>query len=227
MVMRAQGDAPEARAALGDLCEAYWTPVFRFLCREGKDKDQSRELTQEFFSRILAGGGVENADPERGRFRSYLLGALKNFLSKQRRDERRLKRGGGAVVESIESGGSETSPGLQLPDPDAFPTDTVFDRNWALAVMERGLTAIQESFEAKGKAKQFEVLEPWLMGDVEGFSQAEAAAELEMSNGAVKVAIHRLRHQFGEAVRSEIAETVESEEEVQGELRYLIEALHR
>ncbi len=223
--MRASGDTPEARAALGDLCEAYWTPVYRFLRREGRGDEQSRELAQEFFSRLLEQDGIKNADPRKGRFRSYLLGALKHFLARQRRDEGRQKRGGGAVIQSIESGGSETSPGLQLPDPAAPVTDAYFDRHWALAVMERGLASVRESFENSGKVRQFEVLKPWLMGDAEGFSRVEAASELGMTDGAAKVAIHRLRQKFGEAVRREIAETVDTEEEVRGELRYLIEAL--
>lgn len=225
MVMRAQGEAPEARAAMGDLCEAYWMPVFRFLRREGRDKDQCQELAQEFFSRLLTSKTIDQAEPMKGRFRSYILGALKHFLANQRRDEGRQKRGGDAVIESIESGGSETSPGLQLPDSGATPTDAYFDRHWALAVMERGLTTVEESFGESAKKRQFEVLKPWLVGDVEGLSQADAAAELEMSPGAIKVAIHRLRQKFGEAIRQEIAETVDTEEEIAEELRYLIEAL--
>lgn len=225
MVMRARGDAPEARVALGDLCEAYWTPVYRFLHREGRDPDQSEELAQEFFSRILSGSTIDNADPMKGRFRSYLLGALKHFLSDRRRAEGRQKRGGDAVIESIESGGSETSPGMQLPDTGATPTDAWFDRHWALAVMERGLATVEQSFRSSGKERQFEVLKPWLMGDADGLSQQDAATELGMSPGAVKVAIHRLRQKFGEAIRGEIAETVDTEEEVSEELRYLIEAL--
>lgn len=225
MVNRARGDAPEARAALGDLCEAYWTPVHRFLKREGRNDDESRELTQEFFSRLLAGGTLEKADPGKGRFRSYLLGALKHFLSDSRRAEGRQKRGGDVIIESIESGGGETSPGLSIPDPDAGATDAYFDRHWAMAVMERGLEATRESFLHAGKETQFELLKPWLIGDVEGLSQSDVAAELGMSTGAVKVAVHRLRQKFGEAIRQEIAETVDTEEEIAGELRYLIEAL--
>jgi RNA polymerase sigma factor (sigma-70 family) len=225
MVMRAKGEAPEARAALSDLCEAYWTPVYRFLLREGRNDDQSRELTQEFFSRLLAGSNLEKADPDRGRFRSYLLGALKHFLSDQRRAEGRQKRGGDVIIESIESTGNETSPGLSIADPTAEVGDAWFDRHWALAVMERGLDVVQDSFAQSGKSEQFEILKPWLMGDVEAFSQANAAAELGISAGAVKVAIHRMRQKFGEAIRQEIAETVDSEEEIAGELRYLIEAL--
>ncbi len=225
MVMRAKGKAPEAQAALSDLCEAYWTPVYRFLLREGRNEDQSRELTQEFFSRILAGRTLENADPHRGRFRSYLLGALKHFLSGHRRAEGRQKRGGDVIIESIESAGNEISPGLSIADPTAEVGDAWFDRHWALAVMERGLDVVRDSFTQSGKTEYFEALKPWLMGDVEGFSQADAAAELGISPGAVKVAIHRMRQKFGEAIREEIADTVDTEEEIAGELRYLIEAL--
>lgn len=225
LVMQARGEAPEARAALGDLCEAYWMPVYRFLKREGRSDDESRELTQEFFSRLLAGSTLEKANPGKGRFRSYLLGALKHFLSDRRRAEGRQKRGGDAVVESIESGGSITSPGLSIPDPGAGPTDAWFDRHWALSVMERGLNAVRDSFREAGKEQQFEVLKPWVVGDAESLSQTDAAAELGMSAGAVKVAVHRLRQKFGEAIRQEIAETVDTEEEISEELRYLIEAL--
>jgi RNA polymerase sigma-70 factor (ECF subfamily) len=225
MVSRARGETPEARAALGELCEAYWNPVYRFLKREGRDDDQSRELTQEFFSRLLAGSTLEKADPGKGRFRSYLLGALKHFLADHRRAEGRQKRGGDAIIESIESSGSETFPGLSIADPGAETTDAWFDRHWALAVMGRGLDAVRDSFARAGKADHFEVLKPWLIGDVESLSQADAAAGLGIGTGAVKVAIHRMRQKFGEAIRREIAETVDTEEEIAGELRYLIEAL--
>lgn len=225
LVSRARGETPEARAALGDLCEAYWNPVFRFLRREGRGEDESRELTQEFFAKLLAGAGIGEADPAKGRFRSYLLGSLKHFLANQRRDATREKRGGGAVIESIDSGGSETSPGLQVADPGSGADDAWFDRHWALAVMERGLDRVAGSFRQAGKDEQFKVLKPWLMGDPEGLSQADAAGQLGMTRAAVKVAVHRLRQKFGEAIRSEIAETVETEEEIAGELRYLIEVL--
>ena len=225
MVMRARGDAPEARAALGELCEAYWTPVFRFLCREGRGENESRDLTQEFFTRLLAGSGVEKAEPEKGRFRSYLLGALKHFLAERKRNAGRQKRGGGAVVESIESGGTETSPGMQIPDPGATVSDAWFDRGWALAVMDHALTAVQSGLEEAGKGKQFEVLNPWLIGDTENLSQADAAEELGMTTGAVKVAIHRLRKEFRNAVETEIGQTVTRPDEIKEELRDLIEVL--
>jgi DNA-directed RNA polymerase specialized sigma24 family protein len=221
MVNRARGDAPEARVALGELCEAYWMPVYRFLRREGRNEDESRELTQEF----LSGGSLENADPAKGRFRSYLLGALKHFLADRNRSEGRQKRGGGAAVESIEAAGTETSPGLQVPDPTATVSDAYFDREWALAVMDRGLKTVQAAFTESGKGKQFEVLKPWLIGETENLSQSNAAAELGMTTGAIKVAIHRLRKDFREAIQAEIAQTVTTPEEIAAELRYLIEVL--
>jgi RNA polymerase sigma factor (sigma-70 family) len=226
LVMRARGDAPESRAALGELCDAYWTPVFRFLRREGRDEDQARELTQEFFSRLLSRGGVDRVDPNLGRFRSYLLGAVKHFLSDVRRSERRQKRGGDFVVESIDaSSDTGTSPGMQIPDPAAAISDTYFDHQWALAVMDRALGTVQSDFEAAGKEIQFETLKPWLIGDTENLSQTEAAAHLDMTTGAVKVSIHRMRKNFRDAVQSEIAQTVNSPAEIAEELRYLIEVL--
>ena len=226
MVIRAQGEAPEARAALGDLCEAYWTPVYRFLKREGRNDDDSRELTQEFFSRLLAGSTLEKADPGKGRFRSYLLGALKHFLSDHRRAEGRQKRGGDVVIESIESTGSETSPGLlhrrsrRRKPPMPGSTAIGRSRSWSA-----GWMPCATRFAQAGKTEHFETLKPWLIGDVESLSQADAAAELGISTGAVKVAIHRMRQKFGEAIRREIAETVDTEDEIAGELRYLIEVL--
>ena len=137
----------------------------------------------------------------------------------------RISSRGEAVVQPIESNDLESSAGLQVADPSPTLSDSYFDRHWALAVMERGLAAVEESFKASDKAEQFETLKPWLMGDAEGLSQTAAAAELDMTPGAVKVAIHRLRQKFGEAIRSEIAETVDTEAEIRAELRYLIEVL--
>ncbi len=227
LVLRSRGDEPEARTALGELCEVYWAPVFRFLRSEGRSDDDSRELAQEFFARLLSRGGFDGADPAKGRFRSYLLGALKHFLAERRRNEVREKRGGGAVVESIEASGSETSPGLQMHDSSATVPDAYFDREWALALMDRGFVTVQAAYRESGKEAQFEILKAWLIGDTESLSQANAAKELNMTAGAVKVAIHRLRKAFGDAIRVEIAQTVSDPDEVTGELRYLIEVLSR
>ncbi|RFC51774.1 MAG: RNA polymerase sigma-70 factor, ECF subfamily [Verrucomicrobia bacterium] len=225
LVIKAQGDSPESRLALSELCAAYWNPVFLFLRREGRSDDLSRDLTQEFFARILARGGIGNPDPAKGRFRSYLLGALKHFLSDQRRLAGRLKRAGDAATDSLDAPPTDGSPPPQFPDPSAAFADKWFDREWALAIMDRSLSAVQSSFEQAGKGPQFEALKPWLVGDSENLSQSDAAASLGITNGAVKVAIHRLRKAFRSAVETEIAQTLPSSDDVASELAYLIEVL--
>ena len=223
-MLQARSDAPEARAVLGELCETYWAPVFRFLRREGRSDEDCHDLTQEFFARLLEGGKISQVDPRKGRFRSYLLGALKHFLTEQKRNQSRQKRGGEAVILSIESGGTDTSPGIAVPDTKSVSEcDASFDREWALAVMDQALAAVRADFDAVGKGRQFEVLKAWLIGDAEGLSQKDAAEQLGLSTGALKVAIHRIRKNFRDAVTNQIAETVADPEDVAAELRYLIE----
>jgi RNA polymerase sigma factor (sigma-70 family) len=224
LVLRAQGESPASQQALSELCAAYWTPVFRFLRREGRSEDTARELTQEFFARLLARQRLGDVEPGRGRFRSYLLGAVKHFLADQRERDGRLKRGGGAECESLDRSG-DTAAQLQVADPASPPPDALFDRAWALAVMERALAAVQHEFADAGKAGQFETLKPWLAGEATGLSQADAAAKLGLNEGAVKVAVSRLRKRFRELVRAELAQTVATVDEVQEELRYLVEVL--
>ena len=226
LVLRARGGSVEARGALSELCEAYYQPVFRFLRREGREEDAARELTQEFFARLLAGNGIGAADPRRGRFRSYLLGAVKHFLGDQRKQEQRLKRGGGVAPESLDAEHG-TAPGLQVADHASAPDDTVFDREWALAVMDRALQSLAAEFAGADKAEQFTVLKPWLVGDAAALQQAAAATRLGLSESAIKVAIHRLRKRFREVIRAEIAQTIDDAAEVDGELRYLVEVLAR
>jgi RNA polymerase sigma-70 factor (ECF subfamily) len=202
--------------------------VFRFLRCEGRSEDAARELTQAFFARLLEGGGVEAADPRRGRFRSYLLGALKHYLADQRAYEHREKRGGEQGAESLDAKlaeSTDTAAGLQVRDPRSLPSDHFFDRQWALALMNQALEAVEAEFKANNKHRQFLVLRPWLAGESESLSQAEAAQELGVREGAVKVAIHRLRKRFRELVRLALAQTVDSPEAVDEELRYLVEVL--
>ena len=226
LVQRARGESAESRAALSELCEAYYQPVLRFLRREGRDEDAARELTHDFFARILAGGGFDGADPERGRFRSYVLGALRHFLADQRDHARRLKRGSGVLPESLDVPvGTDTSPGFQVADPAATTHDVVFDREWALTVMGRALSALQKEFAEAGKQDEYDTLKPWLMGDVATGSQADVARRLDLTEGAVKVTIHRLRKRFRGLVRAEIAQTLREPALVDEELRHLIEAL--
>lgn len=224
LVLRARGESPEARRALGELYEAYWQPVFRFLRREGRDDDTARELTQEFFARLLARDGLATVVPGRGKFRSFLLGAVKHFLGDLRAHERRLKRGGGQATVPIGTG-TDTASELPVADPSAGVADAVFDHEWALALVTRSVGALAAEAAADGRQLQFEALKPWLLGEIGGLSQAELAQQLGMSEGAVKVAIHRLRKRFRELVRAEIAQTVGDAAQVQEEMRYLVEVL--
>ena len=223
-VLSARGESPEARTALGALCEAYWMPVFRFMRREGRDEDSARELTQGFFAQLLAKNGIETVEPAKGRFRSYLLGSVKHFLADQRDRAQAAKRGGGQDLVPIDTSSSTTTC-VQLPDPGSPAPDAYFDRQWALNVIDRALKSLADDFDAAGKSTQFEALKGWLVGDIENLSQAEAGRQLGLTEGAVKVAIHRLRKQFRELVKTELAHTVESPEQVREELNYLMEAL--
>jgi RNA polymerase sigma factor (sigma-70 family) len=223
-VLEARGDSPEAKAALSDLCAAYYAPVFAFIRRNAPDEDAARDLTQEFFARLLARQGIAGVDPQRGRFRAFLLGAVKHFLATMREHVHRLKRGAGQPLESI-GPGTDTSPGLQLADPNAPSPDREFDRKWALTLLARALAVLAQEHKTSGKADQFEALKPWLSGDTKDISQAEAAARIGLNEGAVKVAIHRLRRRFRETIKHEIAQTVSDPAQVDQELHYLLEAL--
>lgn len=222
LVLAARGDSPAAQAALGELCESYYQPVFRFLQREGRTEDTARELTQEFFARLLARDGFATADPARGRFRSFVLGALRHFLGDQRDLDNAAKRGGGAVHEPLPEP-TDTSPGRELAA--AAPDDMWFDRQWALAIMDTALRTLAAEHAAAGKADQFEYLKPWLVGAAA--AQADVAIQLGWSEGALKVAVHRLRKRFRELVRAEVAQTVPAFADVDAELRYLVEVLAR
>jgi DNA-directed RNA polymerase specialized sigma24 family protein len=202
--------------------------VLTFIRHNGRDEDTARELTQEFFARLLARHGLDTVEPGRGRFRSFLLGAVKHFLADQHDRAQGAKRGGGQTVLSLEAGaGANTTTALQIPDPAGSAPDTVFDRQWALTLVERALNLLAGEFTEAGKAKQFETLKPWLLGEVDALSQADAAVRLGLTEGAAKVALHRLRRRFRELVKAEIAQTVDELTHVQDELRYLVEVLAR
>ncbi len=228
LVLRARGESPSARAALAELCESYYAPVLAFIRHEGRDEDTARDLTQEFFARFLARGGLDTVEPGRGRFRSFLLGAVKHFLADQRDLAQAAKRGGGLAPVSMEAGSdANTTVELQIPDPAGPTPDAVFDRQWALTLVERAIGALSAEFAAAEKFDQFDTLKPWLLGDLEFISQADAGRQLGMTEGAIKVAIHRLRKRFRELVKTEIAQTVGEPSQVQEELRYLLEVLCR
>ncbi|MEW6158122.1 MAG: ECF-type sigma factor [Verrucomicrobiota bacterium] len=223
-VMAARGDSAEARNALGELCATYYAPVVAFLRREGRTEDTARELAHEFFAQVLAGRAFANANPERGRFRSYLLGALRNFLANDRLRAGREKRGGQIVHQplALETDG----PGAaEIPATHHHAADTEFDREWALSLLAQALKQLEFESREHGSGREFEILKPWLTGETTGQSQAEAARVLACAEGAVRVAIHRLRRRFRALVKSELARTVHDPQEVADELRYLIEVL--
>jgi len=224
LVRSARGESPEASAALSELCAAYYAPVVAFLRREGREEDAARELAHAFFAKVLAGDALGEIERGRGRFRSYLLGAVKHFLANHRRDAARQRRGGD-VKHAPLGEGTDTSPGVDVADVSALPPDSIFDREWALAVVERSLTALQDESGVDGQSAQFAALKPWLNPASAGTSQAIAAAHLGLSEGAVKVAIHRLRRRFREIVRAEIAQTLHDPADLDDEMRHLVAAL--
>jgi DNA-directed RNA polymerase specialized sigma24 family protein len=226
LVLRARGESPAAQAALSELCEAYYAPVAAFIRYAGRDEEAARDLAQEFFARLLAGHGLDTVVPGRSRFRSFLLGAVKHFLADQHDRGQAAKRGGGQTLVSIEAGtGTNTTAELQIPDPAGPAPDTAFDRQWAQTLVERAVNALAGEFAAAGKLEQFETLKPWLLGEIDSVSQADAASRLGMTEGAAKVAIHRLRRRFRALVKGEVARTVGDPAQVQEELRYLVEVL--
>lgn len=224
LVLRARGETPEAQAALSELCEAYWTPIFRFLLREGRTEDAARDLTQEFFARLLAGRGIERVERGRGRFRSFLLGALKHFLTDQRDRDCAAKRGGGQPPNSLDAPPDSSHP-LSLEPSEAPPPGAFFDRQWALALPGSALGALEAEFKPGGKPEHFAVLKPWLVGETDALPQAEAAARLGLTEWAVKVAVHRLRKRFRELIKAEVGQTIGDPTQADEELRYIIEVL--
>jgi DNA-directed RNA polymerase specialized sigma24 family protein len=218
LVLRARGESEEAKAALSDLCAAYYAPVVAFLRREGRDDDAARDLAHGFFAALLA-SGVGAPEETRGRFRSYLLGALKHFLAKARAAAAAGKRGGGMEQVPLVTE-TDTSPGLPLPAAPEQEPELIFDREWAFTLIARALAALEA--ESAHREGHFAALKPWLDGGASG-GQAEAAAALGMSETAVKVAIHRLRVRFRELIRAEVAATLHDPADLAGELRHLFQ----
>ena len=221
-IVQAQGQSPDAQAALSDLCTQYYLPVEAFI-RQRVGSDRAQDLTQAFFAKLLKSNRIQGAQTLQGRFRSYLLGAVKHFLSDQKDYDQAAKRGGGAPPISLQTS-SDTSPGLDLPDPSESSPEKEYDRQWAVTLLNHCLQQLRLEFEASAKGAQFDILKHWLPGSP-GMSQAKALTQLQMSDGALKVAIHRIRKRFRDHVKNEIAQTVTSEEDVKEELRYLIDIL--
>ncbi len=212
-----------ARKALEELCRAYWYPLYAFVRNRGYSSSDAQDLTQSFFTRIIETGGFASADPERGRFRSYLLGALKHFLANEWHRAQAQKRGGGVTFLELDALDPEARYALepaQSTDPDAR-----FDREWAQELTARAMEELRAESKASGKGELFEALKGSLIGEEP--ARSETAARLGMTVGAAKVAVHRLRQRYREILRAEIAETVSDPSDIDDEMRYLVAALRR
>lgn len=217
-------DREKAREALEQLCAAYWYPLYVFARRQGYDAAESEDLTQEFFARLLQRNDLAEVSPERGRFRSFLLASFKHFLTNEYHRQQTVKRGGLATLFSLEREAPETRYRLELADP--VTPEILFERRWALTVLERAVERVRAEYAASEKADLFEELKEFLSNQ-RALPHAAIASKYGISVGAVGVTIHRLRKRYAEVLREEIAHTVSALEEIDDEIRHLIAAVGR
>lgn len=215
-----EGSDSGARAALENLCQTYWPPLYDYVRRQGYDREAASDLTQAFFTELLEKHVLQEVTPSAGRFRSFLLASLRHFLSHERDRERALKRGGGAATVSLDVDAAEARLGAELAD--RLTPEQIFERRWALTVLDRALDRLRRASQQSGHDERFAALKRYLVGDAQGASYRDAAERLGMTEGAVKVAVLRMRRQFGEALRAEIADTVADPTDVDDEIRHLL-----
>ena len=224
LVLAAAGaEDAHGREALAKLCQVYWYPLYAFVRRQGHDPHDAQDLTQEFFMRLLEKDYLGDVDRSKGKFRSFLLAALKHFLSKEWARAKTLKRGGGHTLVSLDTLSAEDRYRRE-PEDNATP-ERLFERRWALTLLDRVLTRLSEEYETTGKRAMFEQLQGCLTGDSDLLPYAELAARLGMTEGAVKVVVHRLRQRYRGVLREEIAQTVADPAEIDDEIRQLFSAL--
>jgi RNA polymerase sigma factor (sigma-70 family) len=217
-VLAAGGSArPQSEAAFASLCETYWYPVYAYLRRDGCSVEDAQDLTQAFFARFLEKNWLEAAAPDRGRFRSFLLVSLKHFVANERDRARALKRGGAGAVLSLET--AEQRYRIE-PRDDSTP-ETIYNRQWALTVFDRAFGRLQRELAKAGKPEIFEKLEAYLTNEDETLRYRDMASTLGMSEGAVRVTVHRLRRRFRDLLRAEVAEIVLTPEAIDDEVRHL------
>jgi RNA polymerase sigma factor (sigma-70 family) len=223
VVAAGEAGSPEADDALARLCGIYWYPVYAFIRRQGNDSEAARDLTQEFFARLIEKQYLRDVRRERGRFRSFLMVAVRHFLSNERNRARASKRGGGRPLLPLDV---ETAEGRYTREAvDAITPERLFDRQWAIALLAQVLDRLRAEMEAAGRQEQFARLKPLLTGESDERGYRAIGAELGMTEGAVKVAVHRLRRRYRELAREEIAAIVADPGAVDAELRHLAAAL--
>ena len=216
--------SPESAAALEAICKTYWYPLYAYVRRTGRSPHDAQDLTQEFFSRLLEKRWLDAADPHKGKLRTFLIVALKNFLHKEWRQSSAQKRGGARIPIQIDTAFAETHLAA---DSTACSGDEAFDRQWALTLLELTMTRLREEFVATGKAADFDTLKTCLLADRGAIDYAAVAKRLDCSEGAARVAVHRLRKRFREIYREEISQTLADGADLDEELRYLADILAR
>jgi RNA polymerase sigma-70 factor (ECF subfamily) len=222
VIAAAEPGATGSADALAALCESYWHPVYHYIRRSGRDGDAARDLTQAFFTRMIAKNDVRQADRDRGKFRTFLLASVRHFLANEHDAATAQKRGGGAA--HLPSDADEEERRYAREPVDRDTPDRLFERRWALSVIDTAMTRVAEQYADGDRRRLFELLRPSLAGE-EPTSYEELSAKLNTTPGALRVALHRLRRAFREALRDVILETVEKPEDVDDELRFLLEAL--
>jgi RNA polymerase sigma-70 factor (ECF subfamily) len=222
-VVVAAGDArsPQSAAALETLCRAYWFPLYAYVRRQGSSPEEAQDLTQEFFARLLDKKYVGHAHPELGKFRTFLLTSLKHFLVSEWRKTERQKRGGGQAPISWDADAAEKCYAAEPPG--ELTSEKIYEKRWAIALMERVLARLRDDYHAADKDRLFEQLKTCVWGDESPRPYAEIATQLGLTEGAVKTSVHRLRQRCRELLRAEIAQTVARAEEIDDELPHLIE----
>ena len=226
VVLRAGRESSrETQEALESLCRSYWYPLYAHARRLGWGPEDAQDLTQQFFARLLEHQYLQVADPERGRFRSFLLSSLDNFSKSEWRKQQAQKRGGGQWHISLDEQRDAETRFLAEPADPATTPDRAYEKRWAITMLERVLTRLRAEFSAAGRAEQFDALKVFVWGEPGAASQVDVAARLGITPNALGVAVHRLRRRFGELLREEIAQTVATPAEVDDELRHLIEVL--
>jgi len=224
LILRATvGESSAAREAMARLCERYWPPVYAFIRRRGHSPADAEDLTQSYFARFLEKGYVDDFRPAAGRFRTFLRASVSHFLANEWDRERALKRGGGRVPISLDAATAEER--LRLEPVDRLTPEALFERQWAAAVLARCLERLRDEQTASGGRDRFERLKPFLTGDGSDGDYAALARELGLSGSTIRVAVHRLRKRFCALLCEEVADTVRDPADVDGEIRWLLEAV--
>jgi RNA polymerase sigma-70 factor (ECF subfamily) len=219
----AQAASPRAAAALAQLCRTYWYPLYAFVRRWGCGAEEAKDLTQEFFARLLERNFIASATREKGRFRSFLLVALKRFLINERERAAAGKRGGGRAILSLDDASAEGR--YRLEPVEELSADRIYERRWALALLDEVMEGLRREFVAQGRADWFEALKPFLYDERGADSQADVARRFGVSESTVKSAVHRLRARYRQRLREEVGATVVNPSEIEDELRHLLRVL--